>query len=61
MFIGLIHQSFIVSTRLLLTKSLYFYIFTLLEESARVVELVDTLVSGTRARKGVGVQVSFRA
>ncbi len=28
---------------------------------ARMVELVDTLVSGTRARKGVQVQVLFRA
>ena len=29
--------------------------------NARVVELVDTLVSGTRARKGVGVRVPSRA
>ncbi len=28
---------------------------------ARMVELVDTLVSGTRARMGVQVQVLFRA
>ena len=26
-----------------------------------MVELADTLVSGTRARKGVGVQIPFRA
>ena len=32
-----------------------------IHQQARMVELVDTLVSGTRARKGVQVQVLFRA
>lgn len=45
-----------------LTQNVIFVIviFTVMAQ-ARMVELVDTLVSGTRARKGVQVQVLFRA
>ena len=42
-------------------SAVFYYYFTVIKRFARMVELVDTLVSGTRAFTGVQVQVLFRA
>ncbi len=43
-----------------LTKP-FIFIYLVFQYQARMVELVDTLVSGTSALAGMGVQVSLRA